>query len=232
MNNQELSYTGVEILQTLTNATNYNALLIGLILEAAKGSRNMVDFGAGIGTFSKLLRDRDITVTCVELDPVLANDLAHAGFVTFRDLKALPDDSVDFFFSLNVVEHIEHDIATVQGLSRKLRSGGRLLIYVPAFNCLWTSLDTKVEHFRRYRRRDLEELVRSCGLSVSRSRYVDTLGFVAALLFKLGGNKEGDLKPKWIKLYDRYVIPTSKVLDHLFGRLFGKNVYVICEKTS
>jgi len=232
VSNQELSYTGLEILQTLTNATRYNALLIALILEAANGTRKMVDFGAGIGTFSKLLRDRHMTVICVEPDPFLANTLTHDGFVTFLDLEAISDGSVEFFFSLNVIEHIEDDEATLRVLSRKLRGGGRLLIYVPAFSCLWTSLDVKVKHFRRYRRRELEELVHLSGLIVCRSRYVDALGFVAALLFKLGGNKEGDLNPKLINLYDRYVIPMSKLLDHIFGRLFGKNVYVICEKAS
>lgn len=230
MSDQEPSYTGVEILETLTSARNYNALLIDLILRAGKGSRRLVDFGAGIGTFSQLLRDRNFAITCVEPDPFLADMLTSEGFTTYRDVEAIEDDSVDFFFTLNVMEHIKDDAAALEALSRKLKRGGRLLVYVPAFTCLWTSLDEKVVHYRRYRRRGLEELVRTAGLTVFQSRYVDTLGFVAALIFKFGGNKEGDLKPFWIKHYDRFVIPLSKFLDHFFGRLFGKNVYVICEK--
>ncbi|MGI8890857.1 MAG: class I SAM-dependent methyltransferase [Chthoniobacterales bacterium] len=232
MTTQNSGYTGVEILEALRNATNYNALLVSLIAQGANGRRAMVDFGAGIGTFAKLLRERGVSITCIEPDPVLATNLIREGFTTFPDVEALKDDSVDFLFSLNVVEHIEDDEAAVGAIVRKLKRDGRLLIYVPAFQCLWTSLDTKVKHFRRYRRRELEKLVRSPGLKVCQSRYVDTLGFAAALLFKLGGNGEGELKPSLIKLYDRYVIPISKVLDHIFGRLFGKNVYVICEKDS
>ena len=70
----------------------------------------------------------------------------------------------------------------------------------------------------------------AAGLRICESRYVDTLGFVAALIFKLVGNKNGALTLTSIKFYDRYIIPLSKLLDHLFHPLVGKNVYVLCEK--
>jgi SAM-dependent methyltransferase len=230
LNDPELNYTGLDILQALEHATNYNALLIDLILQSAEGRSPMVDFGAGIGTFAKLLRKRGIAVICLEPDPYLAERLIEDGFDTLQQLEKVCDNSLDFVFSLNVLEHIEDDQVALKALSRKLTMGGKILVYVPAFPCLWTSLDDKVKHFRRYRRRSLEKLVHSARLSVCESRYVDTIGFVAALIFKLIGNKNGALTPKSIKFYDRYIIPPSKVLDHLFHRLVGKNVYVLCEK--
>ena len=149
MGEEELRYTGLEILEALTNATNYNSLLTDLILESANGRKTMVDFGAGIGTFSKLLRLRGLDIICLEPDPFLAKSLVGDGFHTFQDLESIRDSTVAFFFSLNVLEHIEDDEATLRALTRKLQRGGRLLIYVPAFRCLWTSLDNKVKHFRR-----------------------------------------------------------------------------------
>ena len=83
------------------------------------------------------------------------------------------------------------------------------MVYVPAFNLLWTGLDEKIKHHRRYRRKDLERLTRSAGLSVQKSRYVDSLGFLAALSFKIVSSKKADL---------------------LFGGFFGKNVYVVASK--
>jgi hypothetical protein len=134
------------------------------------------------------------------------------------------------FACVNVLEHIEDDQAIFKALSRKLKVGGRMFIYVPAFHCLWTSLDDKLKHFRRYRRDGLERLAHSARLCVRESGYVDTLGFLAALVFKVIGNKKGDLTPKSIHFYDRHIIPPSKLLDHLFRPLFGKNVYLLCEK--
>jgi SAM-dependent methyltransferase len=230
MSNPQLSYTGLDILETLQSATNYNALLLNLILRSAGERRPMLDFGAGVGTFAKLLRNRDAEVVCVEADAYLSDMLARDGFLTFRDLNDVPDGSFDFIFTLNVLEHISDDLTTVYRLGTKLKKQGRLLVYVPAFQCLWTSLDDKVKHCRRYRRAELERLICSAELSPLESGYVDSLGFFAALVFRIFGNQRGDLSARACAFYDRCVIPLSKGLDHLLSGLFGKNVYVVAAK--
>jgi len=230
MSEAQLSYTGLDVLQTLENAANYNALLLDLILRSADGRRRMLDFGAGLGTFPKLLRDRNIEVVCVESDAYLSDILARDGFTTFSDLKDVPDGSVDFIFSLNVLEHVKDDFTTICRLGTKLQNQGRLLVYVPAFQCLWTGLDDRLRHYRRYRRVGLERLVRSAALSLRESGYVDSLGFFATLIFKIFGNRRGDLSARTLAFYDRYVVPLSKALDLLLSDLFGKNVYVVASK--
>lgn len=227
MSHPQLRYTGLDVLQSLENATNYNALLIDLILRTADGRRRMLDFGAGMGTFAKLLRNKDVEVVCIEADPYLAELLIRDGFRTFTDLNEVPDRSVEFIFALNVLEHIEDDWATVHSLGAKLTKRGRLLLYVPAFQCLWTSLDDKVRHCRRYRRAELERLIRSAELSPLESRYVDSLGFFAALLFRIFGNRSGDLSARSVAFYDHWLVPLSRGLDRFLGALFGKNVYVV-----
>jgi len=142
----------------------------------------------------------------------------------------VPDGSFEFIFALNVLEHIEDDRTVLRLLGAKLEKNGRLLIYVPAFRCLWTSLDEKVKHCRRYRRANLERLTQSAGLSVRKSRYVDSLGFFAALGFKVLGNEKGELSARAVRVYDRYVVPMSRSIDSVAGRLFGKNVYVVASK--
>jgi SAM-dependent methyltransferase len=190
----------------------------------------MLDFGAGMGTLAKLLRNRDVEVVCVEADAYLSDMLARDGFLTFRDLNDVPDGSFEFIFTLNVMEHISDDLTTVYRLGTKLKKQGRLLVYVPAFQCLWTSLDDKVKHCRRYRRAELERLICSAKLSPLESGYVDSLGFFAALVFRIFGNQRGDLSARACAFYDRCVIPLSKKLDHLLSGLFGKNVYVVAAK--
>jgi SAM-dependent methyltransferase len=152
------------------------------------------------------------------------------GFLTYNDLNEVPDGSFDFIFMLNVLEHIEDDQTSFRRLATKLARGGRILVYVPAFQCLWTSLDERLKHYRRYRRRELERLARSAGLTVWKTRYADSMGFFATLGFKLFGNKNGDLSARAVNFYDRYIVPLSRSLDFVFGRLFGKNVYLIASK--
>ena len=230
MSASQLSYTGIDLLETLQGATNYNSLLLDLILENSQGHSRMLDFGAGTGTFAKLLRTKGIEVVCVEPDTHLAERLIRDGFLTFNDLNEVPDGSFEFIFTLNVLEHVEDDWTSFRRLASKLAKGGRLLVYVPAFQILWTSLDERVRHYRRYRRAGLERLARSAGLTVCKTRYVDSLGFFAALGFKVFGNKNGDLSAQAVSLYDRCVVPLSRLLDSLMGRLFGKNVYLIATK--
>ncbi len=118
----------------------------------------------------------------------------------------------------------------LQALAAKIRSGGRLLIYVPAFESLWTGLDDRLHHYRRYTSDSLRELVEHAGFRVERCRYADSLGYLAALIFKVIGNKEGKLSPLAVNAYDCLAIPVSIILDRISGGFLGKNVYAICTK--
>ena len=226
----ELEYSGVDVLEALQEAENYNSYLTALVARCAGSERCVLDFGAGIGTFSDLLQQRGFQVRCVEPDERLAGRLRSKGFQTVTDLTELPDESLDFVFTLNVFEHIENDAQVMQVLVRKLKADGRLLIYVPAYDSLWTALDERVHHYRRYTSASLRALVATAGLEPVECRYADSLGYLAAWVFKFIGNKEGKLSPRAVRLYDRFVMPLSIVLDGIFSRFLGKNVYALCTK--
>src|SRR5881394_3811260 len=104
----EGQYSGVEILQALESAHNYNDYLTRLIRESAE-STDLIDFGAGIGTFSKRLRTAGYNVKCIEPDPLQRQRLEGEGFDTLENLTGVADDSASFIFSLNVFEHIQDD---------------------------------------------------------------------------------------------------------------------------
>src|SRR5207245_11612579 len=116
---------------------------------SSEGRSRMLDFGAGTGTFAKLLRTKGIEVVCVDPDMRLAERLIRDGFLAFSDLNDVPDGSFEFIFTLNVLEHIEDDWTNFRRLVSKLARVGRLLVYVPAFLILWTSLHDRVKHYRR-----------------------------------------------------------------------------------
>jgi SAM-dependent methyltransferase len=221
------SYTGTENLEVMKEAELYNRYLTRLITSQIKPSDTVLDFGAGVGTFAHPLRARGIDPICVEPDDMLRTNLQRAGFRALAGLADIADASVDFIYTLNVLEHIDHDRATLHELARKLTPGGRILVYVPAFPVLFSSMDRKVGHLRRYRRRQLEQRVAEAGLRVSRSHYVDSLGFLATLVYRTVGSEAGDINRSALKLYDRLVFPISLGLDKLVSRWLGKNLLVI-----
>jgi SAM-dependent methyltransferase len=225
----EERYSGVDVLEALESAHNYNDYLTRLICESTE-SKDLIDFGAGIGTFSKRLRTAGYQVKCIEPDPVQRQILEEQGFDTLANITSVPDDSVSFVFSLNVFEHIQNDSVALGEIRQKLKPGGTLLIYVPAFACLWTSLDEKLCHHRRYTKKTLRRLVEQEGFVIEDARYADCLGFIAVLIFRALNRSASALNANSITLYDRWLFAPSRVLDRLFDRWFGKNVYVRCRK--
>jgi SAM-dependent methyltransferase len=222
-------YSGVDILEALESAHNYNGYLTRLICASTE-SKDLIDFGAGIGTFSKRLRTAGYHVRCIEPDPLQRQRLEEQGFDTLENITSVADDSASFIFSLNVFEHIHDDSVAIREIRQKLKPGGTLLIYVPAFECLWSSLDEKLCHHRRYIKMTLRRLVEQEGFAIENVRYADCLGFISALVFRLFNGNASLLTATSISFYDHWLFPPSRVLDKLFDRWFGKNVYVLCRK--
>lgn len=93
-------------------------------------------------------------------------------------------------------------------------------------------MDAKVGHVRRYTRDTLLASVRSAGFDIERVEYVDSVGFFAALLFKMTSNKDGNVNRTALKLYDRLVFPISMAVDMIARRWFGKNLLLLARKRS
>ena len=68
--------------------------------------------------------------------------------------EALPfeDASFDLVTGLDVVEHLDDDLAGLREMRRVLRPRGRALLFVPAFMFLWGVQDDISHHRRRYTR--------------------------------------------------------------------------------
>ncbi|MGH9076824.1 MAG: class I SAM-dependent methyltransferase [Acidimicrobiales bacterium] len=213
----------LEVLEDV--AVNYVAFLAGLIGQASAAPPTLgpvLDFGAGVGTYAKMARRSGFDVTCAELDPGLRRRLAEDGFATTADVAAIEDGRFAFTYSFNVLEHIDDDLGALEELLRVTAPGGRLLLYVPAFPLLYSRMDARVGHLRRYRGPALADLVTRSGFCVQSWSYADSLGFPASLAYRLFGG--GDLDRWSVGLYDRWAFPLSRRLDTAAERLFGKNV--------
>ena len=223
-------YEGAENLEVMASAVNYNQFLTQLILSRAKPGDRMLDFGAGIGTFANRIREAGYSVTCVEPDIAQADRVAGIGIPVVGQLDQIMDQSVDYIYTLNVLEHIEDDVTALRELGQKLSRGGRILIYVPAFKILFSSMDRRVGHHRRYTLPGLRTAVEAAGLSVEQGRYADCLGFFATLVYKFFGNDSGQIDERALVAYDRIAFPLSRLADVVFGRFFGKNVFIVATR--
>jgi SAM-dependent methyltransferase len=227
---QFVAYSGTDVLEAMAAAKNYNEALLDLIVAAQpnRGAR-VLDFGAGLGTFADMLRLRGYNPDCMEVDEGLCQTLESKGYNVATNMGSAEPRSYDLIYTLNVMEHIENDVDVVKQLGELLAPGGRLLIYVPASQVLYSAFDRAVGHYRRYNRDGLRNLASSAGLSVKELRYCDPIGWLAGLAYKFVGDKEGTLTPRSVAVYDRFAFPLSRRLESVFGQLVGKNVLLVAE---
>lgn len=223
-------YSGRDNLTAMEYAANYNQYLLSLVLKSARKGDLIVDFGAGNGLFAHPVAAVGYKVICVEIDLALSADLACRGMTVINDIEKIKDSSIDYIYSLNVLEHIKDDTGVIALWHRKLRPGGRLTVYVPACRLLLTSMDRKVGHVRRYSRKELIKKLSGNGFEVTTSSHVDSLGFLATLVYKWIDTKDGSLNPEVIRFYDRWIFPFSRFFDTLLHPVLGKNLYVAAMK--
>jgi len=199
---------------------------LDLVTSRVRPDDAILDFGAGRGVLARPLAANGHRVSCVEPDPDLRARLTQVGLCVHAELHEIPPESFDFIYTMNVLEHIRDDGAVVEALRTRLKPGGVLLVYVPAFPLLYSSMDRKVGHVRRYRHGRLVGLLGAAGLQVEFISHQDCLGFFAGLLFKLIGN-DTTFDRRSLVAYDRYVFPLSRRLDRLAGMFFGKNLLAV-----
>lgn len=223
-----------DLIEVMDEAVRYNRFLIDSIARWAEqegaSSLRLLDFGAGNGRFSRALRDRGHEVCAVEPDPALRAAIRAAGVDARESLASFDAQRFDGIYSVNVLEHVEDDLALLREFLVRLEPGGRLYAYVPAFQLLYSANDARVGHVRRYGRRALLEVARRAGFEALDARFVDSIGFAAGLWYKHFGNRDGGLDVGAVRLYDRFVFPLSRAVDRLASGWVGKNLLLTARR--
>ena len=223
-------YGGTDNLEVMAEAVNYNRFLLDMVRSQLSSGDRALDIGAGIGTFAQALSEDGRDVTCFEPDASQRAHIESLGLPAIHNLDDVESSSFDLAYSINVLEHIDDDMGALAKWHDLIKPGGRLVIYVPAFQILFSGMDRKVGHFRRYRKNELQRKVESAGFDVLRTRYADSLGFFATLAYKMIGNGSGEINMRALVAYDRYVFPLSKLMDVPLGGILGKNVVLLARR--
>ncbi len=110
-----------------------------------------------------------------------------AGEVIAGSVLEMPfeADSFDLAASLDVIEHLEDDLAALRELRRVVAPGGSLLVTVPAYQWLWSGHDEINHHFRRYTRRSLQRAGEEAGWQQVRTTYFNSLLLPAAIMLRV-----------------------------------------------
>lgn len=148
------------------------------ILDAGCGSgRNMVDLSRH-GPVTGV----ELSETSVEIARGRGVGEVLAGSVLEMPFDA---DSFDLAVSLDVIEHLEDDLAALRELRRTVAPGGLLLVTVPAYPWLWSAHDEINHHYRRYTRRSLQCVAEQAGWQQLRTTYFNSLLLPVAIVLRV-----------------------------------------------
>lgn len=105
--------------------------------------------------------------------------------------------SMDAVIASDVLEHIENEEKALKEWNRILKKGGKLLLFSPAFNFLWSEHDLANKHYRRYEAGNLAKLLKKNGFEVERLGYWNFLLFLPISAMRLLQKAAGiDEKPE------------------------------------
>lgn len=207
-------------------------------LPAGRGRLKVADLGCGCGRMLQLLSQR------YEAVGVDASPLA-VEFAKKRNVKVvqgrLPDDvplapgTFDAVLMLDVLEHLDDDVASAAAAAKMLKPGGIFLLTVPAYQWLFGPHDVAHHHRQRYTRGQLELVLREAALEVKYCSYYNTILFPLALVQRAAQRRKKHppaqmntaIPPRPINAMFRAVFTSER---HLLGRMalpFGLSVVAI-----
>ena len=177
--------------------------LHGLIFHALEAelpdwrNKEVLDVGCGTGAILKRLGNPEKNVG-IDLSPDAISFCRQRGLnnVQEGDICALPfsDNSFDVVICSSVLYHqwVGDVGGALREMHRVLRPNGVLLINVPAFPFLHSAHDDAVMTARRFRKRELRELLLAQNFQIRRLTYWTTFLFPLAVAARtLGGSKMG-----------------------------------------
>lgn len=202
-------------------------------------------FEVGCGTGGNLpMLARHGTIWAMESD-AKARDLANrlritsvqAGFLP--TMLPFPEQQFDLITLLDVLEHLEHEVESLLALRSRLKSGGWLLITVPALPWLWSEHDEVHHHYRRYLKSTLQKVVLEAGYSIEIVSYFNSVLLPLVMLTRLfqrflGRSAYSDLKipSPWL---NRALLTLFASERHLIGRIpfpGGVSLLLLARKTE
>ena len=231
-----MNYSANDNLDVMKIAKNYNNFLISNILKLINSYnyQTILDFGCSDGFFiEEILKiNNRLNIEGIEKDSTSIQNCKDKNIKIYDDLSLI-NKCYDLIYSFNVLEHIEDDVTILKEFNSKLNNNGKLLLYVPAFNFLFSSMDKKTGHFRRYSKKDLIKKLEISNFKIEQINYCDFIGGLLTLIYILKDkikSSNGNINKVQIKLFDM-LFPLDRLLDKLlFSNIFGKNILVVASK--
>ena len=215
-----------------------SSIIIRCIRRNIRG--NVLELGAGVGNVTREVSKLAQTIIAAEPNENLFVEL-ESKTLDLRNVRAIQADSnqiliddkfqaqkFDTILYLNVLEHIEDDIAELGRARQMLTESGKVIIVVPAHMWLYSKIDKLTGHYRRYSRQSIFRVASRHFRQIQIMNF-DSVGLIPYwLVYKLG--KSTQVSGANAKFYSWVILRLSHALFVTTrGRLIGKNLIVVAQ---
>ncbi len=139
-----------------------------------KNKIKILNIGCGAGNTIGLLEEFG-EVKNIDVSKTAVSIAKQNGYknVFIYDGKNIPfkKNCFDIIVALDVLEHIENDFKSLKLWKKYLKSGGYLILTVPAYQWLWSEHDEALHHYRRYSASNLHRKLNLAGYGVIKRTY-------------------------------------------------------------
>jgi len=233
----KINLLGYEALRTFALAHNYNKWIYELFKDYTAG-KNILEIGCGIGNLTQYFLRSSAKVIGIDTSAFFIQHLRidcpgtdiYNFDITDDKVISLSDKKIDAVVSVNVLEHVRDDEKALRNIHALLQLGGYLLLFVPALNWLFGTLDENVSHYRRYEKKGLCDKVERNGFTVEKSFFSNFPGifgwFINSRILK---RKHFPILQPII--FDKFVPLISKIEARVRPPL-GMNLIIIARKIN
>ncbi len=233
--NQTRDSYAADDLETIEAAQRYGEHVFALFRPYI--GRRVLEVGCGIGTMSRKLAgvaDEIVgiepNVNCVERIQVAMRDEPKFSLRTCHleecDPAELASHRFDTVYCVNVLEHIEDDVAALRAFRDAITSDGHVLIFVPAIQAAYGPLDAELGHHRRYSKQTLTKAFADAGLDLMMIRYTNPIGLIG-WMYNAHISKARVHSLGQVQLFERLVAPWALPLERLITPPIGLSLMAV-----
>jgi 2-polyprenyl-3-methyl-5-hydroxy-6-metoxy-1,4-benzoquinol methylase len=154
-------------------------------------------------------------------------------------------EEFDVISLFDVIEHLDNDIEALKSVALMLKSGGKIILTIPAHQILWHRGDRVAGHKRRYNLSNINEAIKKAGFKRITSKYFFVTIFLPLLIRSFTQRDNGSKISSYEKEFESKV-KINKISNYIFYKIcqlenkihrfmpnfFGGSIILVAQKND
>ena len=159
------------------------------LLNATPRDSKILDVGCSSGIFLKDLEDLGFQNQCLfgvdisekAIANCKKNGIQNAFVMDAQNISLT--EKFDIIVASDCLEHLQDDKKAIQNWKELLKINGKMYVFVPAFQSLWSYHDEVNRHYRRYTNKELRDKLTNENFEIIKSSYWNFSLFIPVYFF-------------------------------------------------